>query len=147
MEPGKLRANQERGKTELHRRRRPQGEAGKLGRTFAARGLGQQHGKHLGVELVRVLNLDQIGKEMEIVDDTELDDLFVGAVVGHQIAAERREMSRVLVIDMHLLARVSREQNRQQESCKVALKPEAYHLRAQRYNKKRAATSGPCKNT
>lgn len=82
MRPGGLRANQKRGVTELRRRRRPQGEKRNLRRTLAARGLGQQHGEHLGIELVRVRNFEQIGKEMEIVDDTELDDQLVGTVVG-----------------------------------------------------------------
>ena len=84
---------------------------------------------------------------MEIVDDTELDDQLVGTVVGHQVAAECREVGRVLVIDMHLLSRIGREQDRQQES-RTALSESEVHLhRTQRYNKKRGATSGPCKNT
>ena len=41
---------------------------------------------------MRRLGLGQVGEEIEIVDDTEFDDLFGSAVVGNQIAAESREM-------------------------------------------------------
>ena len=66
---------------------------------------------------MRRLGLGQVGEEIEIVDDTEFDDLFGSAVVGNQIAAESREMGMVLQIDMQLLPRVGREQNGQQERC------------------------------
>lgn len=48
---------------------------------------------------MRRLGLGQVGEEIEIVDDTEFDDLFGSAVVGNQIAAESREMGMVLQID------------------------------------------------
>ena len=66
---------------------------------------------------MRRLGLGQVGEEIEIVDDTEFDDLFGSAVVGNQIAAESREMGMVLQIDMHLLTRMGCEQNGQQERC------------------------------
>ena len=62
---------------------------------------------------MRRLGLGQVGEEIEIVDDTEFDDLFGSAVVGNQIAAESREMGMVLQIDMHLLTRMGCEQNGQ----------------------------------
>lgn len=34
---------------------------------------------------MRRLGLGQVGEEIEIVDDTEFDDLFGSAVVGNQI--------------------------------------------------------------
>ena len=143
--PGKLRTNQKGGETRLRHRRRPQGEERNLRRTLAARGLGQQHGEHLGVELVRVRDFEQIGEEMEIIDDAELDDLLLGAVVGHQVAAERREVGRVLVIDMHLLPRVGREQDRQQESRTASSESGAHLHRMQSYNKKGPRQAAPAK--
>ena len=66
---------------------------------------------------MRGLDFGQVGEEIEIVDDAELDDLLDSAVIGDQVAAESREMDVVLQVDMHLLPRVGREQNGQQERC------------------------------
>ena len=103
--------------TESYHRRRPQGDARNLGCTLAARGFGQQYGQHLRIERMRRPGFGQVGEEIEIVDDTELDDLLDGAVIGNEVAAESREVSVVLQVDMHLLARVGREQDGQQKRC------------------------------
>ena len=125
----------------------PAGRKPDLDRTFAARGFGLQHGQHLGVEFMRRLGLGQIGEEIEIVDDTEFDDLFGSAVVGNQIAAESREMGMVLQIDMHLLTRMGCEQNGQHKGREALFEAEVHCLHGGEDTKKGTATSGPCKNT
>lgn len=114
-------------KARLRRRRSPQGETQNLGRTFAARGFGQQHGQYLGIEFMRRPDFGQVGEEIEIVDDTEFDDLLDSAVIGDEVAAESREVSVVLQVDVHLLARIGREQDSQQK-CRITLFEELLHL-------------------
>lgn len=86
-------------------------------------------------------------EEIEIVDDTEFDDLFGSAVVGNQIAAESREMGMVLQIDMHLLTRMGCEQNGQHKGREALFEAEVHCLHGGEDTKKGTATSGPCKNT
>lgn len=129
--------------TQLRRRRRPQGETPDLDRTFAARGFGLQHGQHLGVEFMRRLGLGQVGEEIEIVDDTEFDDLFGSAVVGNQIAAESREMGMVLQIDMHLLTRMGCEQNGKHKGREALFEAEVHCLHGGEDTKKRDRDKRP----
>ena len=121
----------------------PQGETPDLDRTFAARGFGLQHGQHLGVEFMRRLGLGQVGEEIEIVDDTEFDDLFGSAVVGNQIAAESREMGMVLQIDMHLLTRMGCEQNGQHKGREALFEAEVHCLHGGEDTKKRDRDKRP----
>lgn len=96
---------------------------------------------------MRRLGLGQVGEEIEIVDDTEFDDLFGSAVVGNQIAAESREMGMVLQIDMHLLTRMGCEQNGQHKGREALFEAEGIVFTVAKIRKKGTATSGPCKNT
>lgn len=96
---------------------------------------------------MRRLGLGQVGEEIEIVDDTEFDDLFGSAVVGNQIAAESREMGMVLQIDMHLLTRMGCEQNGQLKAARHCLRRRCIVFTVAKIRKKGTATSGPCKNT
>lgn len=121
----------------------PQGETPDLDRTFAARGFGLQHGQHLGVEFMRRLGLGQVGEEIEIVDDTEFDDLFGSAVVGNQIAAESREMGMVLQIDMYLLTRMGCEQNGQHKGREALFEAEVHCLHGGEDTKKRDRDKRP----
>ena len=102
-----------------------------------------QHGQHLGVEFMRRLGLGQIGEEIEIVDDTEFDDLFGSAVVGNQIAAESREMGMVLQIDMHLLTRMGCEQNGQHKGREALFEAEVHCLHGGEDTKKRDRDKRP----
>ena len=92
----------------LRHGRRTQRNARRLLVEFAAGCLGQQHGQHPGIERMHGRRDVEIGEEIEIVDDTPVDDDRMRAVVGHQIAAVRGEMRMVFVVDVHLLPRVGR---------------------------------------
>lgn len=83
------------------------------------------------------------GREIEIVDDTEFDDLFGSAVVGNQIAAESREMGMVLQIDMHLLTRMGCEQNGQHKGCEALFEAEVHCLHGGEDTKKRDRDKRP----
>ena len=121
--------NQENGgDRRLRDRGRTQRNARRLLIEFAAGCLGQQHGQHLCIERVHGRRDVEVGEEIEIVDDTPVDDDRMGTVVGHQIAAVRGEMRMVFVVDMHLLPRVGREQNQQQQSRIESFGCVAYHL-------------------
>jgi len=89
----------------------------------------------------------EVGEEIEIVDDTPVDDDRMGTVVGHQIAAVRGEMRMVFVVDMHLLPRVGREQNQQQQSRIESFGCVAYHLSEPKIAIKKGRSKRPCKNT
>ena len=92
---------------------------------------------------MRRLGLGQVGEEIEIVDDTEFDDLFGSAVVGNQIAAESREMGMVLQIDMHLLTRMGCEQNGQHKGREALFEAEVHCLHGGEDTKKRDRDKRP----
>ena len=85
----------------------------------------------------------EVGEEIEIVDDTEFDDLFGSAVVGNQIAAESREMGMVLQIDMHLLTRMGCEQNGQHKGREALFEAEVHCLHGGEDTKKRDRDKRP----
>lgn len=96
---------------------------------------------------MRRLGLGQVGEEIEIVDDTEFDDLFGSAVVGNQIAAESREMGMVLQIDMHLLPAWAASRTASIKAARHCLRRRCIVFTVAKIRKKGTATSGPCKNT
>ena len=60
--------------------------------------------------------LPEAGKKAVVVDHAAVGDPFRSAVVGQQIARESREVGMVLGVDVHLLSRLGRDQDRQQQA-------------------------------
>ena len=115
-------------------------------RNYAAGGARREKRRTSTAHLQRVmrrLGLGQVGEEIEIVDDTEFDDLFGSAVVGNQIAAESREMGMVLQIDMYLLTRMGCEQNGQHKGREALFEAEVHCLHGGEDTKKRDRDKRP----
>ena len=136
--------NQENGgDRRLRDRGRTQRNARRLLIEFAAGCLGQQHGQHLCIERVHGLRDVEVGEEIEIVDDTPVDDDRMGTVVGHQIAAVRGEMRMVFVVDMHLLPPLGCEQNGQHKGREALFVAEVHCLHGGEDTKKRDRDKRP----
>lgn len=93
--------------------------------------------QHPAIERVRGLYGVEIGEEIEVVDDTAFHHDLMRAVVGHQIAAERGEMRRVLLVDVDLVSCVRCDQNQQQQSGVYSFGCFAYHLSAAKSSTKK----------
>lgn len=103
----------------------------------ALRGFGHQDGQHPAIERVRGPDGVEIGEEIEVIDDTAFHHDLMRAVVGQQIAAERGEMRRVLLIDVDLVSCVRCDQNQQQQSGVYPFGCFAYHLSAAKSSTKK----------